>query len=170
MSRPLNVSSAELIGRQRAADARALQIVRQLAQHDREHRAELRGLDAVVQVVDDEQPDAAQLAEERAKEAPREFRGLVRVLGSEHRQLARRARGQQVADVMEKTGDVLVALVDAIPQVRRGLLLQVVEHRGRLAVAGRRRDPADAVAKRVIDRFHDARPADDLSRPRGSAS
>src|SRR5687767_11177322 len=71
---------------------------------------------------------------------------------------------------MEKTRDVLVAFVDAIPQVRRGLFLQEIEHRRRLAVTGRRSDPADAVAKRVVDGFHGARPADDLSRPRGSAS
>ena len=46
----------------------------------------------------------------------------------------------------------------------------VIAHRGRLAVTGGRGDPADAVAQRLIDRFHDARPADDLSRPCGRTS
>jgi hypothetical protein len=123
-----------------------------------------------VQIVDDEQPNPGELAEERAKEASREFRGLVRVLGSEHRQLARGARRQQIADVMEEAGDVLIAFIDAIPQVGDWLLLHEVQHRGRLAVAGRRRDPADAVAQRLVDCFDNARAPDDPLRPNWSFS
>ncbi len=141
----------QFVGRQRATQANALQPLRQLAQHDAEHRTEVCTF-RVVQVVDDEQARAGEAREVGAEETAREFRRLVGVFGSEHRQVAHGCSGQRAADVVKEAGDVLVAFVDAIPDVRCRLLLQVVEHRGGLAVAGRRRDPAGAAIQQIPSR------------------
>ena len=161
---PFERQLRQLVRRERAADARAVQVLRQLPQHDGQHRSELRNLEAMVQIVDDDQPGSFQLLEVRPEKAPRELRRLIGVFGPEYRKVARRAGWLEAAEPMEEARDVLVAFVHPVPQVGDGILLQVVEDRRGFAVSRRCRNPADATAQRVADRRDDTAAPNDPDR------
>jgi hypothetical protein len=101
-----------------------------------------------VQIVEDDKRAGTELRETGTEEAPREWQQLIGVLGA------------------EEARDVLVAFVDAVPDVRSPGLLKIVGDRDRLAVTGRGRDPAGAGTKTAINRRQHACAANDLHRSR----
>ena len=149
---------AQLVLRQGAGEADAADAVRQLAQHDRQHGAELRRV-GVVQIVERQDRARLQMLEIGTEEHAGEFARPLRIFRAEHRHRLRHLlRAERAREIVIEAGDVLVALVDPVPDIGRLGAVQVVDDRGGLAIAGRGRKPADAGTQRIIDQIMDARP------------
>ena len=151
---------AQFLLRQGAGQAHATNSLRQLVQHHGEHAAKVGGI-GIVKIVERQDRARLQMLEIGAEEPPGELAGPLRIFRAEYRHPAGNlGRPQGLRQIVIEARDVLVALVDAEPDIGRVRVMEIVDQGSRLAIARRGGEPADANAQRFLDQLMDARTPD----------